>query len=183
MTDYATLLRDHVPLKIRSIDRVLLQGYVPKLQTVGYVCRFLRWQRNFPVPFSAPFCKIGQPYVRAVHRFAEEHNIPRLKFEKGQDKEKIALPYLQFAAGKVKIGLSSLDGHKKRPPSGYPGPAKVRKKPPIPTLTGGDRWPTSIIFTFTCGINNGVGPSARPTPMLLFPSGFGSTAMNGPNVS
>jgi len=98
MTDYATLLRDHVTLNIRSIDRVLLQGYLPQLQTVGYVCRFLRWQRNFPIPSSAAFGKIGQQYVRAIQRFAEDHNIPRLKFEKGQDKEKTAFPYLQAAA-------------------------------------------------------------------------------------
>ena len=98
MTDYATLLRDHVTLNIRCIDRVFLQGYVPLLQTVGYVCRFLRWQRNFPIPSSAAFGKIGQQYVRAIHRFAEENKIPYLKFEKGQDKEKTALPYLQSAA-------------------------------------------------------------------------------------
>jgi hypothetical protein len=36
--------------------------------------------------------------VRAIQRFAEDHNIPRLKFEKGQDKEKTAFPYLQAAA-------------------------------------------------------------------------------------
>jgi hypothetical protein len=35
MVDYATLLRDHVTLICRSIDRVFLQAYVPKLQTVG----------------------------------------------------------------------------------------------------------------------------------------------------
>ena len=94
MTDYATLLRDHVTLKIRSLDRVLLQGYVPQLQTVGYVCRFLRWQRNFPIPSSAAFGKIGQQYVRAIHRFAQEHNIPRLKFEEGQDNRKNCCPLL-----------------------------------------------------------------------------------------
>ena len=65
---------------------------------MGYVCRFLRWQRNFPIPSSAAFGKIGQQYVRAIQRFAEDHNIPRLKFEKGQDKEKTAFPYLQAAA-------------------------------------------------------------------------------------
>jgi hypothetical protein len=47
MADYTTLLRDHVTLKCRSIDRIFLQGYVPKLQTVGYVCTFLRWQKKF----------------------------------------------------------------------------------------------------------------------------------------
>lgn len=43
MADYATLLRDHVRLTCRSIDRIFLQAYVPKLQTVGWVCQFLRW--------------------------------------------------------------------------------------------------------------------------------------------
>jgi hypothetical protein len=31
MTDYSTLLRDHVTLTCRSIDRIFLQAYVPKL--------------------------------------------------------------------------------------------------------------------------------------------------------
>jgi len=48
MADYSTLLRDHVTLTCRSIDRIFLQAYVPKLQTVGWVCSFLRWQRGFP---------------------------------------------------------------------------------------------------------------------------------------
>ena len=30
MTDYATLLRDHITLTCRSVDRILLQAYVPK---------------------------------------------------------------------------------------------------------------------------------------------------------
>jgi hypothetical protein len=50
MADYATLLRDHVTLTCRSVDRIFLQAYVPKLQSVGCVCRFLRWQRGFVIP-------------------------------------------------------------------------------------------------------------------------------------
>jgi hypothetical protein len=37
MADYATLLRDHVTLQYRSIDRIFLQADVPKLQSVGQV--------------------------------------------------------------------------------------------------------------------------------------------------
>lgn len=70
MADYATLLRDHVTLKCRSLDRIFLQAYVPKLQSVGHVCRFLRWQRKFKIPSSAAFGKIGDQYVQTVHRFA-----------------------------------------------------------------------------------------------------------------
>jgi len=85
MADYATLLRDHVTLQYRSIDRIFLQAYVPKLQSVGQVCTFLRWQRNFKIPSSAAFGQIGDAYVKAIHRFAEEHHIPVVKFKKGQD--------------------------------------------------------------------------------------------------
>ena len=64
MADYATLLRDHVSLTCRSIDRIFLQAYVPKLQTVGWVCQFLRWQRGYVIPSSAAFGKIGEVYGR-----------------------------------------------------------------------------------------------------------------------
>jgi hypothetical protein len=47
MADYATLLRDHVTLTCRSVDRISLQAYVPKLQSVGGVCQFLYWQKGF----------------------------------------------------------------------------------------------------------------------------------------
>jgi hypothetical protein len=41
MADYATLLRDYVTLTCRSVDRIFLQAYVPKLQCVGGVCQSL----------------------------------------------------------------------------------------------------------------------------------------------
>lgn len=63
MADYSTLLGDHVTLKCRSLDRIFLQGYVPKLQTVGQVCTFLRWQRGFRIPSSAAFGQIGEQYT------------------------------------------------------------------------------------------------------------------------
>jgi hypothetical protein len=98
MADYGTLLRDRVTLQYRSIDRIFLQAYVPKLQSVGQVCTFLRWQRKFKIPSSAAFGQIGAAYVKAIHGFAEEHKIPVVHFKKGEDKEEIARPYLEAAA-------------------------------------------------------------------------------------
>ena len=114
MADYATLLRDHVTLQYRSIDRIFLQADVPKLQSVGQVCTFLRWQRNFKIPSSAAFGQIGDAYVKAIHRFAEEHHIPVVKFKKGQDKEAIARPYLEAAAreGKDRVVLIGIGQEK-----------------------------------------------------------------------
>jgi hypothetical protein len=98
MPDYFTLLRDRVTLKCRSIDRLLLQAYVPKLQSVGQVCIFLRWLRKFKLPSSAAFGKIGEAYVQAIHDFAKTHHIPVVHFQKGQNKEKFARPFLEAAA-------------------------------------------------------------------------------------
>ena len=83
MADYSTLLRDHVTLTCRSIDRIFLQAYVPKLQTVGWVCQFLRWQRGYRIPSSAAFGKIGDAYVAEVHRFAAAQRHPGAAFRQG----------------------------------------------------------------------------------------------------
>jgi len=107
MPDYFTLLRDRLTLKCRSIDRIFLQAYVPKLQSVGQVCIFLRWRRKFKVPSSAAFGKIGEAYVQAIHEFAKAHDIPVVRFEKRQNKEKVARPFLEAAAreGKDRVVL------------------------------------------------------------------------------
>jgi hypothetical protein len=92
MIDYGTLLRDHVTLRCRSIDRIFLQAYVPRLQAVGEVCSFLRWQGKFPIPSSAAFGRIGEEYLKALYRFAETRAIPIVHFKKGQNKEEVARP-------------------------------------------------------------------------------------------
>ena len=98
MADYATLLREHVVLKCRCIDRIFLQAYVPKLQAVGQVCTFLHFQRGFSIPSSAAFGKLGQGYVKAIESFAREHAIPVVHFKKGQSKEALARPLIEAAA-------------------------------------------------------------------------------------
>jgi hypothetical protein len=98
MLDYATLLRDHITLTCRSIDRLFLQAYVPKLQSVGQVCLFLNRQRGFRIPSSAAFGQIGDAYVTAIHRWAQAERIPVRYFAKGENKEKIVEPLLRAAA-------------------------------------------------------------------------------------
>jgi len=107
MAGYATLLRDQVRLTCRSVDRIFLQAYVPRLQSVGMVCQFLRWQRGFPIPSSAAFGKIGAAYSGEVHRFAKENGIPVRYFAKGEKKEEIARPFIEAAAagGKGAVAL------------------------------------------------------------------------------
>jgi len=132
MTDYATLLRDHVSLKCRCIDRIFLQAYVPKLQSVGWICRFLRWQRQFTIPSSAAFGKIGEAYVKAIHEFAKSHNIPMVKFKKGQNKEQLARPYLEAAAraGKDRVVLIGMAQEKSSVWRSWPRKGQERARHP-----------------------------------------------------
>jgi hypothetical protein len=97
MADYATLLRDHVRLTCRSVDRIFLQAYVPKLQSVGWVCQFLRWQRHYEIPSSAAFGKIGDAYVAEIHHWAKANGVPVRRFVKGENKEEIARPLIEAA--------------------------------------------------------------------------------------
>ena len=183
MADYATLLRDHVTLKCRSIDRIFLQAYVPKLQSVGQVCIFLRWQRKFKFPSSVAFGQIGEAYVKAIHKFAESQGIPVVHFQKGQDKEELARPYLEAAAreGKDRVVLIGIARRKLLP--GDRGRAEDSGKASARTSSGAARWSLSITSTSNFGTPNGVGRSGRPTPVLPFLSGSGSTATNGPSAS
>lgn len=132
MADYATLLRDHVTLQYRSIDRIFLQAYIPKLQSVGWVCTFLRWQRQFKIPSSAAFGKIGAAYVKAIYAFATEHNIPVVKFEKGQKKEEVAQPYLAAAAreGKDRVVLIGIAQEKASRWASWPRKGQERSPHP-----------------------------------------------------
>lgn len=137
MADYATLLRDHVTLKCRSIDRIFLQAYVPKLQTVGDVCKFLRWQRKFKIPSSAAFGQIGQQYVKAVQRFAKQHKIPIVHFKKGEDKEQRARPYLEAAAREGKDRVVLMGIAQEKTPIWRSWPRKGQEKARHPHLDWG----------------------------------------------
>lgn len=75
-----------------------MQAYVPQLQSEGLVCRFLRWQRGFPIPSSAAFGQIGRAYVTQIHRWAKAQGVPVRYFKKGENKESIAPPLIDAAA-------------------------------------------------------------------------------------
>jgi len=110
MADYATLLRDHTTLTCRAVDRVFLQGYVPKLQSVGQVCIFLNRQRGFEIPSSAAFGQIGRKYVDELHRWAKAEAVPVHHFERGESKEKFARPLIEAAAKERHEGRVALLG-------------------------------------------------------------------------
>ena len=85
MATIASLLREHVTLQVRSVDRIFLQGYVPRLMCQGQVIRFLL-DRGFPIPSPAMLGRIGRAYVAAIERFARGNEVPIVRFRKGESK-------------------------------------------------------------------------------------------------
>jgi hypothetical protein len=110
---------------------------VPKLQTVGLVCRFLRWQRKVPIPSSAAFGKIGEAYVRDIERYAKDNGIPLQHFKKGESKEAVARPLIDAAAkqgGPGKVVLIGVSQEVESQQVVYEG-GELREDPPLATVT------------------------------------------------
>jgi hypothetical protein len=103
--DIPALLRDHVTLTVESVDRVYLNGYVPKLQHPAGVYHWLKEDRGLPIPSPAMLGKIGDAFVRAVERFAAEHGLVIQKFPKAVRKEEYVRPYFTAAASEGRTGV------------------------------------------------------------------------------
>jgi hypothetical protein len=92
------LLDGHTVLDIECLDRIYLNGYVPTLQVGGQVLTFLHDHRGMPVASPAVFEQIGTRFRQAVARFAENNDIPLVKFKKGTRKAGVMEPLLHRAA-------------------------------------------------------------------------------------
>ena len=111
----ADLIRHHVSLEVRCLDRLYLHAYVPKLQTSGGLCYFLRDHRGHPIPSPALFKPMHDRFVRAVERYASDHAVSVVRFAPGERKDAIATTHrVRFPAeeGVVLLGIAQ---EKQRP--------------------------------------------------------------------
>ena len=89
----ADVLQDHVTLELEGIDRMYLNGYVPKLQHVDGVVQFFRKHRGATFASSALMEPITRAFIAAIERFVAEQGVPLITFAKGQRKDDIAAEY------------------------------------------------------------------------------------------
>ena len=184
MADYATLLRDHVTLTCRSVDRIFLQAYIPKLQSVGGVCQFLYWQKGFGIPSSAAFGKIGDAYAAEVHRWAKAHGIPVRRFAKGENKEEIARPLIEAAEHDGGDGRVVLIGiAQEKTPVWRSWKAKGQEHAAHPHMEWGRQMGFVNHFYFYLWDPDWVGRSGKPTPTPRGRCGCGSTGTPGHSAS
>ncbi|MGH2841176.1 MAG: hypothetical protein ACRDKY_10190 [Solirubrobacteraceae bacterium] len=108
MATISSLLADHVTLRVRSVDRIFLAGYVGSLQSEGLVVRFLldrARRRRGTIPSPSLLGEMGRRYVEAIGAYAAANQIELLRFEKGACKEDVARPYLDAAERDGRCGV------------------------------------------------------------------------------
>jgi hypothetical protein len=89
---------------VRSVDRLVLHAYVPRLMSEGQLVRVLL-DRRFTIPSPALLGRIGRGYVRAIDRFADENAIPVVRFGKGESKEELVRPYVEQVKREGRFGV------------------------------------------------------------------------------
>ena len=77
-------------LQVRSVDRIFLAGYVPRLQCDGQLVGFLNERAGGTIPSPAILGRIGRGYVEEVNAFAKTNGIPVARFAKSDVKEDVA---------------------------------------------------------------------------------------------
>jgi hypothetical protein len=109
MPNVHELIRDHVTLSIRCLDRLYLHAYMPKLQTSGGLCYFLRDHRGHPIPSPALFTPMHDRLIAAIKTYAATQDVPLIAFERGQRKDDVVAEHRAHrstADGVVVIGVA-----------------------------------------------------------------------------
>jgi hypothetical protein len=84
------LLDQHVTLELGSLDRLYLNGYVPKLQYGAGLVQFLSQHRGHPIASPALLGHITGQFVAQVREFARAHDIPLFLFRHKESKDQRA---------------------------------------------------------------------------------------------
>jgi hypothetical protein len=109
MPSIPDLLREHVSLDLECVDRVYLNGWMPRLQTSGALVYFLEQHRGNVMASPVLLGEISHTFVAAVEAYAKTNGIPIVPFAAGQRKDDVATRYRQkftAAEGVVFIGVA-----------------------------------------------------------------------------
>ena len=99
----ADVLADHVRLEIECIDRMYLNVFVPGLLRTGQVIGFLMRHRGFPIASTALVAPMTRQFVSDICDFAAAHDVPVIRFAKGQRKDDVMAAHLAGFTGREGI--------------------------------------------------------------------------------
>lgn len=109
MPNVAEIIKEHVTLEVRCVDRLYLNGYVPRLQSEGGVVGFLRQAGGRMIPSPAIFGEVTDSFRRRLRAWCDERGIPWIDFPKGERKDVIVERYrrrFRARSGVVVVGVA-----------------------------------------------------------------------------
>jgi hypothetical protein len=105
MCTISELLEGHVTLTVDGLDRIYLNGYLPKLQTPGQLVTFLTTHRGNPIPSPALLNRMGTDFKSRLHTFASVGGLNILTFERRQRKDDVAATHRARFSGSEGVYL------------------------------------------------------------------------------
>jgi hypothetical protein len=105
----AEIIKDHVTLEVRCIDRLYLNGYIPRLQSGGGVVDFLVRACGQKIASPALLGQITDAFKTRLRAWAQQHNVPWIEFRKGERKDAVVQRYrdrFPRPSGVVLIGVA-----------------------------------------------------------------------------
>jgi hypothetical protein len=105
----AEIIKDHVTLEVRCIDRLYLNAYIPRLQSGGGVVDFLVRGCGQKIASPALLGQITDAFKTQLRAWADQHKIPWIEFRKGERKDTVVQRYrdrFQKPSGVVLIGVA-----------------------------------------------------------------------------
>ena len=109
MPNVAEIIREHVTLDVKCVDRLYLNGYVPRLQSEGGVVAFLRQAGGAVIPSPAIFGEITTAFRDRLRAWCAVRKIPWIEFRKGERKDEVVQKYrdrFTATAGVVLVGVA-----------------------------------------------------------------------------
>jgi hypothetical protein len=110
----ADVLAEHVVFELDCIDRMYCNLYVPRLTYPAGAAAFFTCHRGATFASTVLADPISKAFVAAIYRYATEHGIPMVHFEKGQRKDDVAHEYLSGFSGREGIYLIGVAQEKTR---------------------------------------------------------------------
>lgn len=93
MDRLSELVGQHVQFRYTAWDRIVLNGYLDRLQRPENIVYFFREVVGVPSITPEVLMSRTAPYRARAARYAEEHGIPLLAAPKDQRKEAVVAPY------------------------------------------------------------------------------------------
>lgn len=87
------LLKSHVVLELEGIDRLYLNGYVPRLQTGANLAYFIKTELGAKVASTFMLAPVGRNFVSSIEQFAQREAVDLVRFLRGQRKDELARRY------------------------------------------------------------------------------------------